>query len=131
MPTDIEHIDSTKALKTFHIRRAAELMRMADRNVRQTQGRYKQDHDRKVRLEPTFAPGHYVFVILPPLITTAARRLPARSYSNPRPRRLGPYRAMSVGHKVVRILQDAVEVTVYTNRVNRAAHNSKFIKKSN
>lgn len=54
MPPDVEQVDSAIALLSRLIRRAVELKRMADKNLRQAQRRYKWDRDKKDRVGQAF-----------------------------------------------------------------------------
>lgn len=119
---DVEHVDSAMEPWARLIRRTAELKRMADAKIGKWQKRYKCDHDKRIRFEPSFAPGNYVFVEHAPLATTTAERLAAENYSKICRHRLGPYWILSVGPEVVRIMQYQIKNTIGINWVTRTTH---------
>lgn len=92
---------------------------MVDKNLRGIKKRYKQDYEKKVQFEPTFAPGDYVFVERPPLTTTPAERLASKNYCKLRPRRLWLYRIISGRPDFLKIDQDGIRNTVRINLVRR------------
>lgn len=81
--------------------------------------RVKRDRDKKGRFELTFAPGGYIFLEPPPLITTAVERLVSKSYSQLRRWWPRPYRIVSVGPKFFKI--EHVGITTILS-INRTTH---------
>lgn len=120
MPPDVDQIDYRIAKRIRLIRRVAELKLKADRNLLEAQRRYRRDLDRQVCFELTSAPDDYSFVERLSLTKTAAKQLASETYSKFRPRRLVPYRIISVGPKFLKFDQYGTTNNIVINQFTRA-----------
>lgn len=76
------------------------------------QQRYKSDYANRIRFEPTYASGNYVFVNRPPLRTSVAERLAAKDYRKLILKKHSLYCVLIVGSKYLKILHESVESSV-------------------
>lgn len=57
MLPDVYTTDSPLAMQSLLIDLSALLRRLADKNLRVAQNRYRSEQDKEVRLKPTYGPG--------------------------------------------------------------------------
>lgn len=81
MPRHVDQIGAPLEIEILHICLLADLESRVDKNLQETQCRYKLDYGKKVRFEKTFVRGDSVFVERPFLATTAAEQLALEKYS--------------------------------------------------
>lgn len=91
--------------------------RNGQNNLMWAEKQWKCDHNRKVCSEQTFTPCDYIFLEHPRTIASGTERSAAGNDSKLQPLRLGPYRIIIVGSKLIRILQDDTENKVSVNQV--------------
>lgn len=127
----VEEVASPWAHRIKSIRRAAELLHRANRNLRETQSRYKRDHDKKVRFKTRYASGDHVSVDRRWLKTTDAKRMAFEHYTNLLPGRHDPYMIISSGPETIIIWQHGIENRVSTNRVTNAPSQNRNDKEIN
>lgn len=76
-------------------------------------------HDKRVRIERTFAPRYHAFIKQPPLATSPAARFALEGYTKILARQVGPYCIISVGLEYVKGLQDGIKNLVFISRGTR------------
>lgn len=87
--------------------------------------KYKSNDEKHVRFESVFAAGDPIFIEQPSLFNSPAECLANKEYAKLLPRRLGPYRVISVGSDYIKIFQDRIENTVFINAVTRTLREKK------
>lgn len=88
----LPNAQDVKAPMNYRIRlinRAALLSTLAAKNPEKGQAKYMTDHDKRVCLEPPFAPGDFVFVERPQLFASVAERIASEGHSELKLRRTG------------------------------------------
>lgn len=119
MLLDVNNFYLSLALLVRLINRAALLRRLADKNLKVGQHRYKWYHGKKIRFEPKYASVTYLSVDRAPLTASGAEWLTAEGYSELIPKRHGPYRVLSIGPEHVMTHQEGVESLVSINHISR------------
>lgn len=87
-----------------------------DKKLSDTQRRYKDYYDRRIRTVTSFVLGQLVYVDRPPFAVAVADRVATDSYLKVLPRKSGPYCIVSGAAETVTKEEDKIPSTIWSDR---------------